>query len=272
VLYVTRNSHQPRFAVGLRITYLGQVEERPDRWKPDPRAVLVSLGIVSSFPFLLDGWGPTLLSMGILLVLTVHRRIPARILVRRMFRVTWFVVFITLVNGVSGDGHVLLTAGPVAITREGLFRGAELSVRVVTLLWGSTVLLWTVPPAGIVDAFEGFLPRRKSGETSVAMLLRVTVNLVPALIQQARRVSLSCRARGLAPTGISGRLEFLSAVGTPLFAGIARTAHQLATAMESRCFDVSRPRSSFFPLRFCGYDWMMIGGTTCLACLAASLL
>jgi len=108
---------------------------------------------------------------------------------------------------------------------------------------------------------------------AVVMLVTVTMNLIPALVLQARRLALSFRSRGVdVESGIVKRIRFLSSAALPLFASTSRTATQLATAMESRSYDPSASRTTFIHLRFGINDWLLLtlAGSLALVCLMVS--
>ncbi|MDH4070300.1 MAG: energy-coupling factor transporter transmembrane protein EcfT [Ignavibacteria bacterium] len=231
-----------------------------NRVEPDPRAAMMSLGIVSSLPLLVNTWGAIGMS-GLYLVTYAHlHHIGPLRLVARTANVIWFIGFITVLNGAGRSGEILFVAGGVAFTLEGLVHGIRISAQLVILLWGSSLLLWSVSPHRLIDGFSSWTRPVSGGSGSVIMLVTVTMNLVPGFILQARRIRLSILARGIEPTGIQNRFRFLSSAALPLFAGSARAGQQIAVAMDARAYQPGRPRSSFSFLRLGMRDYLLMTG------------
>lgn len=237
------------------------------RTEPDPRAAILSLGIVSSLPVLAASWGAIGISGVFLVIYAFCHRIRPDELVVRASKAIWFIGFIILLNGVSRSGQVLFLAGGVAFTWEGLEQGLRISSQLVILLWGSSILLWSASPHRLIDAFGSWL-RSVSDSGSLIMLMTVTMNLVPGFVLQARRIRLSILARGMDPTGIVNRIRFLSAAALPLFAGSTRAGQQLAIAMEARGYDPAQPRSSFSTLSFETKDYLLLAAAVATAIIA----
>lgn len=212
----------------------------------DPRAVILALGLASSFPIFWNTWAAVALSGGFLVTFAFLHGIRLKQLVVRTLSVSWFAAYIILINSVTKGGHILFEVSGMFVTSEGLVQGMKLSSQLVMLLWGSSILIWSIPAPRLVDAFSSSLP---SGSGSLIMLITVTMNLVPGFLLQSKRIRLSLLARGTELSGIRNKLRFVTLAALPLFAASARTANQLGVAMQSRGYDPSLPRSSFFVLR-----------------------
>jgi len=231
----------------------------------DPRAKLLALGIFSAIPLFSDSWVIVAVSSASLLTAAAIQGIaPLRVLIRTV-RVSWFVATILVLQALTNDGKVILALGDLIFTLEGVWKGLELSARLVILLWGSFILASTSPER-IVAAFETWLHPVRHRFGAIVMLVTVTMNLVPGLVLQSRRLALSFRSRGVdIDTGVIRRIRFLTSAALPLFASSWRASSQLAMAMESRSYDPSASRTTYVHLQFTSRDWLVLAVTVTLA-------
>ena len=241
------------------------------RYQFDPRALVLSTGILSLIPFV-DLSELTLLTGGCgILILGVLVGIrPDRIILRTR-KIAWFAATIVVLQSATSAGSVIFGFGGILFTTQGVVRGLELSASLAILLWGSTVLLWSTPSSKLVEAFETWLRPFQIRLHRIVMIINLTMNLVPSLVLRTHHLGLSFRSRGIdIESSFRRRVNFLLSAATPLFASSARAASRLAIAMESRGYDPTVVRSSLVRLRFSPHDWILL--TITLAVASAAVL
>jgi energy-coupling factor transporter transmembrane protein EcfT len=198
---------------------------------------------------------------------TVAAAMPAMHLLRRMKKSTVFLLVIIVTGGISGGGKVLLHEGGVYLTLEGLEGGLVQSVRLLLVVWGATLFVWTTRPEELLDAVERWMVRKGRPVLAAGV---IAMSYLPVLVRSARRIMIARRARGepgsrWSPGGISG----VARSSLPLFAAAFRDADMLAEAMEARCFDPLAPRSRFSRRRTSRLGIMVI---SCSSALVTAVL
>jgi energy-coupling factor transport system permease protein len=195
----------------------------------------------------------------VVLIATVFSPISFRSLFSKMLRVVWFVVFITLLNTFTLSGEVLFELFGFYGTVEGVTQGLLLSTRLILLLFLSFLFTQTTQTIEILDAFENMLSpsRRVLGPTM--LVLGLTVNFVPMLIQSAQQLKRAQLARGAdADRGFFRQIRFAFSAALPLFVSAFRTSHHLAEAMEARGYDPYAERTPLNTLSMKRTDWVVV--------------
>ena len=176
--------------------------------------------------------------------------------------------------------HALLTPGQLlwpipytdlAITREGLIRGAFFTLRLAAVVVTAALMTLTTAPLELTEGLERLLnPLRRFGFPAheLAMMVTISLRFIPVLIDEAERLRKAQLARG---ADFSGgpirRARSLIPLLVPLFISAFDRADRLALAMESRCYRGGIDRTSYHELRFARRD--LIAGLTVVAVVAA---
>jgi len=169
--------------------------------------------------------------------------LPFRALLAKLRGAFLFLGLIVFINGMTSSGSVLLEAGGLYLTAEGLAKGGEQALRLSLVLWGGFLLVSSGRIEEFHDAAERWTVRK--GRPLVAAGV-VAITYLPLLVESARRVTIARRARGEGDRPhFPGGLAHVSAAALPLFAAAMRNADALAEAMESRCYDPLSPRTRF---------------------------
>jgi len=153
-------------------------------------------------------------------------------------KVAWILVLVAVASfiiwSLSYDGGtVLVSLGPVEVSREGMLYGAAMGIRLDLMAFCGLILLASTP----VEDFNYGLTRM-GVPFSVSFALSLSFRLVPLFAETMRSIQDAQRARGLDPMG-GGPMKKASgfvALLAPVFASSLRRADQLAIALESRGF------------------------------------
>ncbi len=223
----------------------------------DPRVKLVALFLLSVQLLFV----PTLQAiMGAALVVaaaTVVSPISFRTLFGKMLRVTWFVAFVTILNTFTLSGDVFVEMLGYYGTVEGLTQGLMLSARLVLLLFCSFLFMQTTRTAEMLDAIESLLSPFRRMLGPIIVVVGLTVNFVPMLVQSAQQIKRAQLARGAdADANFIRQIRFALSAALPLFVSALRTSHHLAEAMEARGYDPRIERTCYGVLRMNGRDWI----------------
>ncbi len=180
---------------------------------------------------------------GVYLLWSVGAGLPGAALAARVRGALLFLGLIVVLNGVTVSGRVVMEAGGLYVTREGLGRGAEQALRLCVVMWGALLLVSGARIEEFQDAAERFSARK--GRPLLAAGT-IAITYLPLLVESARRVATARRARGEKESLRFPRgLMRAASAALPLFASAMRNADALADAMESRCYEPSSPRTPF---------------------------
>ncbi len=137
---------------------------------------------------------------------------------------------------------------------DGLLSGFFYSLRIICLISLAHLLTLTTSPMSLTDAVESLLkPFQKLGVPAhdIAMMLSIALRFIPIMIEEADRIQKAQMSRGaLAQGKIMDKLKGLIPLLIPLFMSTFRRAHDLALAMESRCYRGGRGRTRLYALTF----------------------
>jgi heptaprenyl diphosphate synthase len=148
-------------------------------------------------------------------------------LARGLARLAWFVLLALLMPVLFTPwGEILVRAGPLVITRDGLAAGALFAGRIILLYWVTALLATTTEPAALTAGLATLLrPLRGLGvrEDRVAQALGIAWAAFPVLWQDARRL-----VRGIGRP--AGRLDALVRIPGDLVANLYVVADELTDA------------------------------------------
>ncbi len=221
----------------------------------DPRTKFFALILVGAQTFFLRSPWIIVFTAIVVVIGVVLSPITIRMLVKQIPRVFWFVLFITIVNTFTVSGKVLFEYGEMYGTYEGLREGLLLSARIVLLLLLSYLFVQTTSITEMLDGTEAMLSpfRRRIGTGT--LLLSLTLNFVPLIIQSAQRIKAAQIARGAdVDSSFLRQVRFASAAALPLFVSAFRSSQHLAEAMEARCYDATANRTPFSKLKMNVHD------------------
>ncbi len=167
--------------------------------------------------------------------------VPPLTVIKSVKPLSWIILFTLLIHFVSHDGEVLAQVYVFKVTREGIFYGALISLRLVLLILLSSLLTFTTSPLKLTDATEKLLsPLKKIGVPAheLAMMMTIAIRFVPTLLEETDKIIKAQKSRGLdfESGGFVSRLRAMVPILVPLFLSSFRRADELALAMEARCY------------------------------------
>jgi len=150
------------------------------------------------------------------------------------------------------------------ITTDGIINAANMALRLVFLVVGSSILTYTTSPILLTDGIERLLsPFAKLGLPSheLAMMMTIALRFIPTLLEETEKIIMAQKARGadFESGNLIRRAKALIPVLVPLFISAFRRADELATAMECRCYRGGKGRTSLRQLRVTSLDWIALG-------------
>ena len=226
----------------------------------DPRTKIILLFVLMILIFAAEGWvaytALTLLTAGLIFL----SKVPPLTVIKSVKPLSWIILFTLLIHFVSHDGEVLVKIYVFKVTREGIFYGVLISLRLVLLICLSSLLTFTTSPLKLTDATEKLLsPLKKIGVPSheLAMMMTIAIRFVPTLIEETDKIIKAQKSRGLdfESGGFMKKLKSMVPILVPLFLSSFRRADDLAMAMEARCYRGGEGRTHLKQLRLTSLDF-----------------
>lgn len=159
---------------------------------------------------------------------------------------------------------------------EGLREGAFYSVKLVLLFAATALLVDVTPLPDFAGAFRRMLkPLGRFGLNvdDAAVTVSLAFRFLSVFADEARRITLAQRARGLDPEtkGPIGRVKTFGPIVIPLIVSLFRHAERVAVALEARCFAAGK-RTSLSDQRPRALDLALgIAAGACLVALSLAL-
>ena len=190
--------------------------------------------------------------------------------------ILFVVLFTSILNLFYGGGEVLWEWGFLRITTGGIRNCIFIAVRIVVLIFASSVLTFTTSPTQLTDALERLMKPLKLIRVpvhEVAMMMTIALRFIPTLLEETDKIMNAQKARGadMESGGILQRVRSLVPVLVPLFVSSFRRAYDLAMAMECRCYNGGKGRTKMKVLHISPVD-IVVSCVTAAACAGVVLL
>lgn len=192
-------------------------------------------------------FGALLLSAALLLLFS---RIPPRMILRALRPLLFIMLFTAILNLFFASGEtVLLSFWRINIYLEGVYGAAFMLVRIVVLIFGTSLFLtYTTTPIALTDAIESLLSPLRVLHLPVhefAMMMSIALRFIPTLMEETAKIMNAQKARGVdfSSGGLIKRAKALIPILIPLIVSSFRRADELAMAMECRCYRGGKGRT-----------------------------
>ena len=240
--------------------------------KMDPRAKL--LLTVAYIVFLFIGSNPIGLALSALFLVVAYRvsGIPLRMVGKSLRPILPIILFTSILNLFFVGGDPVFQWWIFTITWQGIYNVMVLTVRIVCLIAGTSLLTYTTSPIVLTDAMERLmkpLAKLHLPVHELAMMMTIALRFIPLLIEETDKIMSAQKARGAElDTGkLADRIRALIPVLIPLFVSAFRRADELAMAMECRCYHGGEGRTRLHQLHLGGTDYLMV--LICMVLFAA---
>lgn len=187
---------------------------------------------------------PWALAMWAMLCLLVLRAsgIGGKAVARALKPVALLFAFIVCANLVSCDGSAdVAIAGSVGISTVGAARAATAVARIIMLVCLALSVAASTTPTKLAQACTSLM--RPLGHIGVpiedvGLVLSMALRFIPVVSEEAGRIRLAQRARGVNfdERSVLRRVRAWAAVLTPLVVGLFRRADRVAESMDARCY------------------------------------
>nr|MDD6335522.1 energy-coupling factor transporter transmembrane component T [bacterium] len=223
--------------------------------------------------------GKTWLAYGALTAFVVlaiaASRLPVGLVFRSVKPLLFILVFtlgfnLFLVN----EGEILWQWHFLRITQGGIRQAILMSVRLVMLVMGTSLLTLTTSPLDLTDGLESLMKPLKwvhFPAHELAMMMSIALRFIPTLMEEADRIMKAQMARGadFESGNLLRRAKAMVPLLVPLFVAAFRRAEDLAMAMEARCYQGGEGRTR---MRQFHATWRDAVGCICMAALTCAMI
>jgi len=169
-------------------------------------------------------------------------KVPMHYLGSSLKPIKFLLVFMFVINLFFTQGEtVLIEWWVLRITKESLRQAIFITLRLLLLVAGTSLLTLTTSPIALTDGIEKlFQPLARFGFPAheLAMMMTIALRFIPTLMEEVERIQKAQMARGADFTSgnLIARAKSMIPILVPLFVSAFRRADELALAMESRCY------------------------------------
>lgn len=186
-------------------------------------------------------------------------RIPFGTLLRGLRPILFIVILTFFLNLLTTEGEILFQWGFLKVTKEGLIRSSFVSIRLVLLVLGTSLMTLTTSPTELTDGLESIMSPLKAIKFpahELAMMISIALRFIPTLFEESEKIMKAQMARGadFESGNIFNRAKNMIPLLVPLFINSFRRAGELATAMEARCYRGGEGRTRLNPLKMTAKD------------------
>ncbi len=138
---------------------------------------------------------------------------------------------------------------------EGIRQSIFITLRLVFLVSGTSMMTLTTSPIALTDGLERLLsPLKiiKFPAHELALMMTIALRFIPTLMEEADKIKKAQLARGadFESGNLFKRAKSMIPILIPLFVSAFRRADELALAMESRCYHGGEGRTKMHQMRF----------------------
>jgi len=177
-----------------------------------------------------------------------------------LFLLLFMIVFsIFFYGGEINDGTWQWSWRFLSVSVHSLLNGTVMSLRLLLLVLGPTILTFTTTPTELTDGFESLMFPLKLIKFPVrllALIMSLALSLIPGLIDETTKIinAQKSRCADFDTKNVFKKVKAFVPVLIPVFVQSLKRAEDLADAMDSRCFNSAGKRTRMRRLIFGAKD------------------
>lgn len=192
--------------------------------------------------------------------------IRASVIFKGIKPILLILLFTSIINILMtrGEGDPLVAFWIIKIYKEGLIRAFFMTLRVILLIIGTSLLLtYTTSPISLTDGLESLLSPLEKLHIPVhifSMMMTIALRFIPTLVEETEKIMNAQKSRGadFSSGNLIKRAKALIPLLIPLFASAFKRAEELAVAMECRCYRVDKKRTKMTHRKMTVADWLSL--------------
>ncbi|MDY2918227.1 MAG: energy-coupling factor transporter transmembrane component T [Anaerococcus sp.] len=231
----------------------------------DPRVKIIGVFLYIITIFFVDNFIGYIPFVILLLTMIYIAKIPPKSIVRSLKPLVFIMIITGLINLFTTRGEVILSLGPLNVTKEGIYRTGFTILRLILIILSTSILTYTTSPMELTSGLEKlFSPLKRFGFPAgeLAMMISISLRFIPTLFDEAQKIRMAQMARGadFESGNIIKRATAMIPLLVPLFINAFKRSDDLATAMEARLYRVGEERTKLNEINMDKTDWMSLIG------------
>jgi energy-coupling factor transport system permease protein len=228
--------------------------------KLDPRVKLFATFIYIIALFTFRGLLGFAIITGMMVLMVRNSKVPFRFIVKGLKGIVMLLLLTAFFNLLfTSTGTEYWHWGPFHLTSTGISNAVLMTVRLIYLIIGTSLMTLTTTPNQLTDGLEKALRplnRIHIPVHSIAMMMSIALRFIPILIEETDKIMKAQMARGadFEHGNLVQKAKNMVPLLIPLFVSAFRRADDLAMAMEARCYSGGDGRTKMKPLRYCRQD------------------
>lgn len=226
----------------------------------DPRMKLLLTIMFVVAIFFVNTYFGFMLTAAVLIFIILIAKLPMLSVLKSVRAIIFIVIFAAVINlFMIKNGEVLWSWKALQITDQGVHTTIKMTLRLVLLISGASLLTLTTTPVEIADGTESLikpLALIKVPVHDIAMIMSIALRFIPTLFEETQKIISAQKARGASfdTGGLIARAKALLPVLIPLFVNSFRRADELAFAMDARCYNATEKRTKMKVMRLGAAD------------------
>ena len=229
--------------------------------KMDPRVKLFATVIYVIALFCFKGIVGISLITGFLYFVIKTSKVPFKFMTKGLKAIVVLVIITSVFNLFATPGDIVFWKwGSLQITDKGIINSVLMTIRLVYLILGTSLMTLTTTPNQLTNGLETALaPLNKMNVPvhSIAMMMSIALRFIPILIEETDKIMKAQMARGadFESGNLVQKAKAMVPLLVPLFVSAFRRAEDLAMAMEARCYNGGEGRTKMKPLKYTQDDY-----------------
>ena len=232
----------------------------------DARAKLILMIAYIVMIFFVDTFIAYGLVLLFLLFVIAISKVPLLKVLKSLQMIIFLVLFTVIMSTLFYQGQpddILFEWWIIKIYGNGLINAGKMSLRLIFLVIGPTMITYTTTPVELTDGLESLLKPLsfiKFPVHELAMIMSIALRLIPTLVEETDKIQNAQKARcaDFESGNIFKRAKAMLPVLIPLFVSSFRRADDLADAMDSRCYRGAKGRTRMKKLKMHARDFIAL--------------
>lgn len=188
-------------------------------------------------------------------------KVPIKFIVKGLKAVVIILLITVVFNMFLTPGLTVIEIGIFRITLEGIKSSIFMTLRLIMLIMGCSLMTLTTTPNNLTDGLEKALKPLEAIKVpvhDVAMMMSIALRFIPILLEETDKIMKAQAARGVdfENGSIIKKAKNMVPILVPLFVSAFRRANDLAVAMEARCYRGGLGRTKMKPLKYNNKDYL----------------
>lgn len=227
----------------------------------DARTKLIVTFIYIVSLFLVNRYVGFLIAALFFTTVLVISKVPVSYVFRGLKPILFIIMLTVAINFLFGTGEVIASWWVFKVTKEGVRRGVFMAIRLILLMFGTSMMTFTTTTNELTDGLESVLKPLKYIKVPVhemAMMMSIALRFIPILLEETDKIMKAQLARGadFESGNIFRRAKAMVPIFIPLIISAFRRAFDLAMAMEARCYHGGEGRTRMNPMRYGKNDYV----------------